>query len=130
MPNPAADEQDIIAANERLTGQLKTVTAERDTAVASASSVTAERDTAIRERDEARSSLSTVTAERDTARTSLQAMTADRDRLAGESRDFNRRLAAELVKHGIRADGVAAGTKGVAEVAGTLTEQCRAALGK
>ena len=130
MPTEAADQTDILAANERLTDQLATTVEAHRIAAASAVTATAERDTALRERDEARSSLTIVTAERDAARTSLQAVMADRDRLAGESRDFNRRLAGELAKYGIRADGVAAGSKATAESVGTLTEQCRAALGK
>ncbi|MFM7099925.1 MAG: hypothetical protein ACKO3N_02005, partial [Verrucomicrobiota bacterium] len=60
--------------------------------------------------------LATVTQERDNARSEatkanadLASITSERDRLAGESRDFDRRLAAELARHGIRKEGVAQG---------------------
>lgn len=131
MPNTAANEEDIIAANERLTGQLATITAERDAALASVGTVTTERDAMARERDEVRSNLATITAERDAARTSLQAMTADRDRLAGQERDFNRGLAAALAKHGIRGEGIAtdSGKPNVASI-DPLTARCLEVTGK
>lgn len=130
MPNSAANEADIIAANERLTAELAAATTERDQLRAQLAQANETRNTATNLLTEANQRVSSLTEERDGARTSLQAMTADRDRLAGESRDFNRRLAGELAKHGIRADGVAPGSNAGSEALGTLTEQCRAILGR
>lgn len=95
MSTPA-DQSDVIAANERMTSELTTArterdaaTKERDAANASVSTLTAERDAALKERDDTKATLAKVTAERDA--------------LAAVDRDFNKRLAAELVKHGVRA---------------------------
>lgn len=95
-----ADQTDIVAANERLTADLATVTKERDDARASLTAVTTERD-------DAKASLATTTAERDQARAELAKVTAEREALTKTDRDFNTRLAAELAKHGIRADAIA-----------------------
>lgn len=101
--NPtAADQTDILAANERLTAELDAATRERDEVRASLSTRTTERDAALRDRDEARASLAAVTEER--------------DRLTGVDRDFNRRLAAEVAKHGIRAEAIAPGTRAPAAI--------------
>lgn len=99
--NPtAADQTDILAANERLNADLEAANRDRDEARSSLSALTTERDAALRDRDE--------------ARTSLAAATEERDRLAGIDRDFNRRLAAEIAKHGIRAEAIAPGSKATA----------------
>ena len=66
-------------------------------AQASIAALTAERDTAAQERDEASAQLATVTAERDA--------------LAKVDRDFNRRLAAEVARHGIRPEAIAPASK-------------------
>lgn len=95
--NPTSDQTDILAANERLI--LERDEAQRSLAEAQASiaTLTTERDTAARERDEARAQLATITAER--------------DQLAGVDRDFNRRLAAEVARHGIRPEAIAPASK-------------------
>lgn len=96
------DQADVLAANERLTADLEAAVRDRDETRASLSALTTERDSALRDRDE--------------ARTSLTAVTEERDRLAGIDRDFNRRLAAEVAKHGIRADAIAPGSKAPAAI--------------
>ena len=110
MNPPAPDQTDILAANERLTADLAAAVRDRDAAQAQVTALTGERDTALRERDEARGQVAVLTGERDDARTALATVTTERDRLAGIDRDFNRRLAAELAKHGIRAEAIAPGS--------------------
>jgi chromosome segregation ATPase len=95
-----ADQTDIVAANEKLTDDLATTTKDLDDARASLTVVT-------KERDDAKASLATTTTERDQALADLAKVTAERDALAKTDRDFNTRLAAELAKHGIRADAIA-----------------------
>lgn len=97
MSKPSQD--DILAENQRLTGELTTartditrLTGERDDHAAKITSLTAERDGLKGEVTQLKANLSTVTGER--------------DKLAGESRDFEKRVASELVKHGIRPQGV------------------------
>ena len=104
------DQADILAANERLTAELQAAIAERDDVRTQVTSLTGERDAALRERDE--------------ARTNSAAVTTERDRLAGIDRDFNRRLAAELAKHGIRPEAIAPSSK--APVATDLVAQYQA----
>lgn len=106
METPA-DQTDVIAANERLMAerdeartQLATVTAERDTARARVT----ELETLLAEAGEARNSAGQLLSD---ANQRLNVVTAERDRLAGVDRDFNRRLAAELAKHGIRLQAIA-----------------------
>jgi hypothetical protein len=55
-----------------------------------------------------------MVAERDSKATALQGLTTERDalkaeqdKLAAESRDFERRMSAELAQRGIRKEGVA-----------------------
>ena len=115
MPIPNPDQSDVIAANEVLT---------------------AERDVAIRERDEARASFATLTAERDglnarlttacnelAARTGTVAtLTTERDALAAADHDFNRRLATELAKQGIRPTAVPTPSKSDAGASDLLAQ--------
>lgn len=95
MDPTAADQIDVLAANERLTADLKAAILNRDEARPSLSSLTTERDSALRDRYE--------------ERTSRAAVTEERDRLAGIDRDFNRRPAAEVVNHGIWSEAITLG---------------------
>jgi hypothetical protein len=45
--------------------------------------------------------------ELDSKATALQGLTTERDKFAAESRDFERRMSAELAQRGIRKEGVA-----------------------
>lgn len=108
MSKPSQD--DIIAENQRLTGDLTTaradvtrLTSERDAHAATITSLTAERDG--------------LKAEVTKLKGDLYAVTGERDKLAAESRDFERRLAAELAHHGIRKEGVqGSGTGGAPDL--------------
>jgi chromosome segregation ATPase len=119
-----ADQTDIVAANERLTADLATSNKERDEARASLTAVS-------KELDEAKASLATATAERDQARADLAKVTSERDVLTKTDRDFNARLAAEMAKHGIRADALSANSSMPEEPkkAMTATERVLAAKG-
>lgn len=130
MSKDLKSEADVIADNERLTSELsasKNRVSELEAQLAQANAGRIAESNLL---TEANQKLAGVTKERDEAKASLQAMTVDRDRLAGEDRDFNKRLASAMAKHGIRADGVALGSTTVGEKAKTLTEQCLEAKGK
>ncbi len=96
------DQTDVLA-------QLETLRGEHTTAVANVTKLTADLaaanaiagrvPTLEAEVKTERENVTKITKERDDLK-------AERDRLAGESRDFNSRLASELVKHGIRPTGV------------------------
>jgi chromosome segregation ATPase len=116
-----ADQTDVIAANERLTTELAAAVRARDDAQAGIAAVTAERDEARtratgleKQLAEAEQKAKSEHEAHAATRTSLDALTeahaklsAERDALQKESRDFNARLAAELAKHGIRAEAIA-----------------------
>lgn len=130
MSKDLKSEADVIADNERLTSELsasKNRVSELEAQLAQANAGRIAESNLL---TEANQKLAGVTKERDEAKASLQAMTVDRDRLAGEDRDFNKRLASAMAKHGIRADGVALGSATVGEKVKTLTEQCIEAKGK
>lgn len=122
------DQKDILAANERLTADLAASAAalvavreECDKLAAEVKSAQVDRDNAlveVAELKEANAELMQQNA----------ALRDERDKLAAEDRDFNKRLAAALVKHGVRAEGVAVGSDDPAKKL-SLTEQCRAARG-
>jgi uncharacterized protein (DUF3084 family) len=97
-----ADQTDILAQLERATTDLATARATITTLQGQVTVLTGERDSA-------RSGIATATQERDEARTNLGAVTRERDTLTSENAtlkeqmaDFNKRLAAELARHGIR----------------------------
>jgi predicted nuclease with TOPRIM domain len=85
-------QEDVIADNTRLTGELTTAKAE-------VTRLTGETTRLTGERDKHAATVTALTSERD-------ALKADRDKLAAESRDFERRVSAELAQHGIRKEGV------------------------
>ncbi len=122
------DQKDILAANERLTAEnaagAAELSAERATVVrltGEVSASNADRDKAIARAVELDASVADLTQR-------LAAVTGERDGLAAVDRDFGRRLAAELAKHGVRAQGVAVGGDDPASKL-SLTEQCRLARG-
>jgi uncharacterized protein (DUF3084 family) len=97
-----ADQADVLAQLEGLTADLATAQTTITTLQGQGTVLTGERDST-------RSDLATATQERDEARTSLGAVTRERDSLKSENAtlkeqmaDFNKRLAAELSRHGIR----------------------------
>lgn len=108
-----ADQHDVIAANERLTTDLATALKERDelkTKLSTAESRLAEAQTKLEGADEA---VAGAVAERDAAlkerddlKAKLDATTKERDDLAAKDSDINRRVAAEVAKHGIRAQAL------------------------
>lgn len=104
------DQTDIVAENERLTAELATATASLGKSDGVIADSVAARDAALKERDDAKALLATVTAERDTALAGLAAATKERDELKAVDRNFSTRLAGELAKHGIRAQGLPLGS--------------------
>lgn len=104
------DQADIVAENERLAAELATATATLAKSDAVIADAAATRDAALKERDEAKTALATLTAERDTARAELATVTKERDELNAVDRNFTTRLAGELAKHGIRAQGLPLGS--------------------
>lgn len=127
------DQADILAANERLTTELAAATRERDEARNRIAALEAQliqanetRNNATNLLTEANQTVASLTQQLADARSERDGLRAERDTLAAADRDFNKRVSAELVKHGIRAEGVevlgATGTKKL-----TLTEECRLA---
>lgn len=99
------DQADILAQNGQLTADLDTAKQTIGTLQGQVTALTTERDTA-------RTDLATVTSEREAANTHLAALTQERDSLKAENAtlqeqmaDFNKRVATELAKHGIRGEG-------------------------
>lgn len=105
------DQADIVAENERLAAELATATATLGKSDAVIADAVATRDAALKERDEMKESLVTVMADRDTARAELATVAKERDELKAVDRTFTTRLAGELAKHGIRAQGLQMGGK-------------------
>lgn len=103
------DQTDVLAQNERLSGEL----ADARTAL---EVMTTERDTITRQLAEAttahEAALQQAQAVHQTLQQALGTATAERDRLAAVDRDFSRRLSQSLAEHGIRPQGVEAGTNG------------------
>jgi peptidoglycan hydrolase CwlO-like protein len=91
MSKPSQD--DVIADNTRLTGELTTMRTEVARLTSENTRLTGERDTRA-------ATVTALTSERD-------ALKAERDKLAAADRDFERRVSAELAQHGIRKEGVA-----------------------
>lgn len=122
----ALDQQDIVALNEKLTADLSASQQLLDESNARNAALTAERDEAVQK-------LSTAAAALDASNANVTAITAERDKLAAENAslqtqmaDFNKRLAAELSKHGIRREAIDQKPEHEGKKP-TLTEQCRAA---
>jgi len=86
-------QEDIIAENQRLTGELTTIRTEVTRLTSENTRLTGERDTQA-------ATVTALTSERD-------ALKGERDKLAAADRDFERRVSAELAQHGIRKEGVA-----------------------
>jgi chromosome segregation ATPase len=130
MANEIKDEADVLAENITLTGQVKTLTTERDQARQQVTALTTERDAATAqatnlttERDEARTQVTALTGERDQARQQVTDLTGERDtlkaantKLTADMADFNKRVAAELVKRGIRPEGTSQAAQAPSEV--------------
>lgn len=91
MSKPSQD--DVIADNTRLTGELTTIRTEVTRLTSDNTRLTGERDTQA-------ATVTALISERD-------ALKAERDKLAAADRDFERRVSAELAQHGIRKEGVA-----------------------
>jgi hypothetical protein len=108
-----ADQTDILALNEQLTAQIATLTTERDTFKAQAAEATKGSET-----------LSTTLGIRTKERDDLK---AENETLKAGQADFNKRLATELSKQGIR--GQAVEHKEPAARKLTATEKCLAAKG-
>src|SRR5262245_11513191 len=107
------DQTDILAQIEQLNAQVATLTTERDTL---------------------RSQLAEATKGSETLTATLGVRTKERDDLKAENEtlkagqaDFNKRLAAELSKHGIRAQAVEHKEPATRKL--TATEKCLAAKG-
>lgn len=109
MPTAAEDQTDILAANERLTADLTNAVRERDASRTQLSSITAERDQLRTENARLIGEAQRHAAAATDAQARLTALTADHDRLASVDHDFNRRLAADLAKHGIRTSAIPTG---------------------
>src|ERR1700692_1414153 len=95
------DQSDILKANEALTKDLSAVRGELETAKATILTLTGERDQhkAAAEKATATSgerdnSLSVITRERD-------ALKADNDKLKASQEEFDKKVAAECLKHGV-----------------------------
>lgn len=121
------NQTDILALNEQLTKDLTARTAELATSSAEvarlmgleaklsteAAAANAGVDTLTKERDEARSSLASAQASLTSSNASISTLTTERDglkagvvKLEASQGDFNKRLAGELSKHGIRMNAV------------------------
>lgn len=88
MTNTNADQTDILAQLEQATVDLSAAQQSVEALQTQVSSLTNERDSTSH-------SIQTLTQERDDLR-------AENNRLKSEKEDFHKRLAAELVRHGIR----------------------------
>lgn len=99
------DQADIVAQNEQLTADLAAANGLLTESQASVTTLTAERDAARARVTELETSSATLTTERDAARADVTRLTADNARLTADMASFEKRVAAELVKHGIRTDG-------------------------
>jgi len=110
--NTPMSQEDILAANETLTANLAAVTSERNALAAQNGGLTATITALTSERDQLAEANGILTA-------SVTALTKERDTLASENatlkaadKDLNARVAAELAKHGVRAEGVPAPSQG------------------
>ena len=140
---PAENEQDVVTQLNQARTTITTLTGERDTARTALGTATSERDAArtqvatlTTERDAARTELATRTTERDAARADVTRLTGERDRYISENatlragqQDFDARLRAELLKHGVRATAITLpkGDEKTDESKMTLTERVIAA---
>ena len=122
----ALDQQDVVALNERLTADLSASQQLLEESNARNATLTTERDTAVL-------NLGTATTALEAANANVLTVTAERDNLSAENAglqtqmaDFNKRLAAELSKHGIRHNAVEQKPEPEGKKL-TLTEQCLAA---
>lgn len=106
MNTPKPDQTDILAENERLTQDLAKAAQDRDGAQSKVGELEGKLADATAELTDAKTKASA--SEQTVARlqTELEAVTKERDALKTADHNFNTRLAAELAKHGIRAEGV------------------------
>lgn len=94
------DQDDVISENARLKQELQ---AARDEAARLQTQVQELTDSGAKHL----SATKTLSGQVEDLKGQVATVTAERDKLAGESRDFERRVAAELTRHGIRPKGVA-----------------------
>jgi FtsZ-binding cell division protein ZapB len=113
--NKNADQTDILAQCEQATADLKTAKQTIGTLQTQVTTLTGERDTA-------KQNTAALTQERDSLK-------AENERLKGEQEDFNKRLSAELAKHGIRNVESSTKTESTETKKLTATEQVLAAKG-
>ncbi|MEY2466755.1 MAG: hypothetical protein QOD03_1276 [Verrucomicrobiota bacterium] len=113
--NKNADQTDILAQFEQTTADLKTAKQTIGTLQTQVTTLTGERDTA-------KQNTAALTQERDSLK-------AENERLKGEQEDFNKRLSAELAKHGIRNAEGSTKTESTETKKLTATEQVLAAKG-
>jgi FtsZ-binding cell division protein ZapB len=113
--NKNADQTDILAQCEQATADLKTAKQTIGTLQTQVTTLTGERDTA-------KQNTAALTQERDSLK-------AENERLKGEQEDFNKRLSAELAKHGIRNAEGSTKTESTETKKLTATEQVLAAKG-
>lgn len=131
------DEAGAIAFVEGLESQIAALTSEKETATASTAAIIAERDglkTKLATAEAGSATLQTTltarTTERDTLQTSVNDLTAKNAKLTEDMADFNKRVAAELVKRGIRPEALQSGTaKGKEGQTQTATEKVLEARG-
>lgn len=122
------DQSDILAANERLTAELAASAESLATARADVAKLADDVKAAQADRDQALVNVAELKEANAELMQQNAALRDERDKLAAADRDFNKRLAAALAKHGVRAEGVAVAGDDPAKKL-SLTEQCRAARG-
>ena len=112
------NEADVLAENATLTETVATLTKERDAALALNQTASAQSATLTTERDAAQAQVTALTGERDQLKAKLTEgegtvtkLTADNAKLTADMADFNKRVAAELTKRGIRPEASEVGAK-------------------
>jgi hypothetical protein len=133
QPTVVAQLETAQAEVTRLTGEVTRITNDVTAAGTEKTRLQGEVTRITGERDTAQASLKTITGERDTARTELKTAQDKIVTLEASQKDFDGKVRAELLKHGVRAEAItlpkgddkSAGAGGEKKL--TLTEQCLAA---
>src|SRR4051812_34946349 len=127
QPKANADQTDILADNERLTTELKTAKDSLAEANTNLATVTSDRDGWKTRAEKAESDRAEQLNKRVAAEKERDTFKAENESLKTQMADFNKRLGAELGKHGIRPQAAAHQNEGDRKL--TATEKCLAAKG-
>lgn len=104
------DEAAAIAFVESLETQLEKAGTDLSAATASVSTLTGERDKARTDLAAEQGKVTAFTGERDSLKAGNETLTKENTKLKEDMADFDKRVATELAKHGIRSEAAQTGT--------------------